>query len=44
MENNLQDNCLPVSMLDGDIPGYEAFLRKRRVLMAKKIQTWFQSL
>jgi hypothetical protein len=31
-------------MLDGDIPDYEAFLRKRRVLMAKKIQTWFQSL
>jgi hypothetical protein len=44
MEDNLRANCLPVSMLDGDIPDYEAFLRERRVLMAKKIQTWFNTL
>lgn len=44
MEDNLRANCLPVTLLDGEIPDYEAFLRERRVLMAKKIQTWFQSL
>lgn len=44
MEDNLRANCLPTSMLDGDIPEYETFLRERRVLMAEKIQTWFQSL
>ncbi len=27
-----------------DIPDYETFLRQRRALMAKKIQTWFQTL
>ena len=44
MEANLRANCLPVSMLDGEIPEYEAFLRQRRGLMAKKIQTWFETL
>lgn len=44
MEDNLRANCLPVSLLDGEIPDYEAFLRERRALMAKKIQAWFQSL
>jgi hypothetical protein len=40
----LRANCLPVSLLDGDIPDYEAFLRERRMLMTKKTQTWFQAL
>lgn len=44
MEENLRANCLPVCLLDGEIPEYEAFLRERRTLMARKIQTWFQSL
>lgn len=44
MQQNLQENCLPVSILDGEIPDYESFLRQRRVLMAKKIQAWFNSL
>ncbi|HEV7280405.1 MAG TPA: DUF262 domain-containing protein [Pirellulaceae bacterium] len=41
---NLRANCLPESLLDGEIPEYEAFLRERRKLMAQKIRTWFQSL
>lgn len=44
MEANLQANCLPISLLDGQLPEYEAFLRERRVLMAKKIQLWFDTL
>jgi hypothetical protein len=44
MVANLRANCLPDSMLNGDVPDYETFLRERRVLMAKKIQNWFNSL
>lgn len=44
LEANLLANCLPVAMLDGQIPDYEAFLRERRMLMARKIQTWFERL
>jgi hypothetical protein len=41
---NLQANCLPVALLDGAVPDYEAFLRERRQLMALKLKTWFESL
>lgn len=41
---NLRMNCIPESMLDGDIKGYPAFLAERRKLMALKIQKWFESL
>jgi hypothetical protein len=41
---NLRMNCLPVSMLDGEIPAYKAFLEQRRRLMAQKIRTWFEAL
>jgi hypothetical protein len=44
MVANLRANCLPDSMLNGDVPDYETFLRERRVLMAKKIQNWYNSL
>jgi hypothetical protein len=44
MAANLRANCLPDSLLDGHVPDYETFLRQRRLLMAKKIQTWFNSL
>lgn len=41
---NLRMNCIPESMLDGEVKGYEAFLEDRRKLMASKIKTWFKSL
>ncbi len=44
MIENLAANCLPATMLDEEIPDYEDFLKQRRLLMAKKIQTWFHSL
>lgn len=44
LEANLIANCIPTTMLDGHIPDYEAFLRERRLLMAKKIESWFNSL
>ncbi|MDR6539469.1 DUF262 domain-containing protein [Variovorax soli] len=41
---NLRMNCIPESMLDGEVKGYEAFLEDRRKLMALKIKTWFEAL
>lgn len=41
---NLCTHCLPVSMLDGALPDYDAFLEGRRKLMALKIRRWFEVL
>ena len=41
---NFQMNCIPESLLDGDIPPYDDFLEQRRILMAQKIKTWFEAL
>lgn len=44
MSANLRMNCLPDSLLDGNIPTYDDFLDQRRKLMAQKIMTWFEAL
>lgn len=44
LRSNLSVNCLPVSLLDGQMPEYDEFLEQRRFLMAKKIQTYFETL
>lgn len=44
LERNFEENCLPTSLLDGQIPDYEAFLIERRRLMALRIKRWFESL
>ncbi len=44
LEKNFVENCLPVSLLDGPVPDYDAFLDQRRRLMAAKIKTYFQTL
>lgn len=41
---NLQMNCIPEAMLDGDIKEFNEFLNERRKLMALKVKTWFHSL
>ena len=41
---NFKQNCIPLSLLDGDIPEYEHFLAERRKLMALKLKEWFQKL
>ncbi|MCD2451100.1 DUF262 domain-containing protein [Methylicorpusculum oleiharenae] len=41
---NLVTNCIPVSMLEGEIPDFNVFLEERRKLMALKIKTWFETL
>ena len=37
-------NCLPESLLDGQIPAYDDFLAERRMLMAGKIKSYFERL
>jgi hypothetical protein len=44
LEANLAMNCVPVALLDGQVPTFEAFLAERRKLMALKLKTWFESL
>ena len=44
LEANLAMNCVPVALLDGEVPTFEAFLAERRKLMALKLKTWFESL
>jgi hypothetical protein len=41
---NLRMNCIPETMIDGEIPPYDAFLEERRRLMAQKIKVWFTAL
>lgn len=41
---NLDANCIPLNMLDGNVPNYEDFLTERRKLMALKIKKWFEVL
>jgi len=41
---NLRANCVPETMIDGQIPGYDTFLEERRRLMALKIKSWFEVL
>jgi len=44
MAANLAMNCIPVSVLDGEIKDFDAFLEERRRLMALKIKSWFEVL
>ncbi len=44
LQANLRMSCLPVSLLDDQVPDYDDFLAERRKLMALKIKTWFNAL
>lgn len=44
LRDNLRQNCIPETMLDGDIPTYDDFLEQRRRLMARRIQSYFEKL
>lgn len=41
---NLRMNCVPETLIDGDVPDFDTFLEMRRKLMAQKIKQWFESL
>lgn len=44
MAANLAANCIPASMLEGEIKDFSKFLEERRKLMALKIKSWFEVL
>ena len=44
MSANLESNCIPAGVLQGDVPDYLGFLEIRRHLMAQKIKSWFAVL
>jgi hypothetical protein len=41
---NLRMNCLPESLLNGEMLPFNDFLEQRRQLMAQKIKVWFEAL
>jgi hypothetical protein len=44
LKANLEMNCVPTSLLEGESIGYDAFLVERRRLMAEKIRQWVEVL
>jgi hypothetical protein len=44
MRENLRMNCIPETMLDGQVKHFDDFLEERRKLMALKIKAWFAVL
>lgn len=44
LRQNLQENCIPKSIVDMDYSNYTDFLASRRKLMAKKIQNYYKNL
>ncbi|RMF46518.1 MAG: hypothetical protein D6750_10240, partial [Bacteroidetes bacterium] len=44
LKRNFEENCLPISLLSGQVPDYETFLAERRRLMALRIKRWFEVL
>ena len=44
LKNNLEQNCIPASIINMDYSNYEEFLATRRKLMAKKIKAYYHSL
>ncbi|CBL05757.1 hypothetical protein MHY_06940 [Megamonas hypermegale ART12/1] len=41
---NLKENCIPEDFIKMTIENYEEFLKKRRLLMADYIKTYYESL
>lgn len=44
LRQNFEENCLPISLINGQVPDYETFLAERRRLMALRIKRWFEVL
>lgn len=44
LEANLAANCIPSGIFDMGVRDYERFLEGRRVLMARKIRSYFEGL
>ncbi|MGH9931673.1 MAG: GmrSD restriction endonuclease domain-containing protein [Pyrinomonadaceae bacterium] len=44
LEQNLGENCVPSSVLDGGLEQYEEFLAERRKMMAKMLRAYYKTL
>ena len=44
LKSNMRAHCLPLGMLNGEVPEYDDFLAARRPLIARKIRDWFEAL
>lgn len=44
LSENYKQNCIPESLLQGQVPTFEAFLEERRKLMALRVKTWVEGL
>ena len=44
LEKNMAENCIPNNFSTMDVNSYDDFLKARRVLMAKKLKDYFESL
>jgi len=44
LQENFKQNCIPLALLDREIPSYDEFLAQRRRLMALRIKEWFEVL
>ena len=44
LRRNFEENCIPLSVLNGEVPDYETFVNERRRLMALRIKSWFEKL
>ncbi len=44
LKSNMRAHCLPLGMLNGEVPEYDDFLAARRLLIAMKIRDWFEAL
>ena len=44
LKANLAENCIPESIKTADVSNYQDFLAARRVLMAKYIRSFYESL
>ncbi|GAB6876896.1 GmrSD restriction endonuclease domain-containing protein [Thermaerobacter litoralis] len=44
LRQNFEENCIPLSLLEGEVPDYGTFLAERRRLMALRIKRWFELL
>ncbi|MEJ5274257.1 MAG: hypothetical protein WH035_09005, partial [Spirochaetota bacterium] len=44
LRENLQANCIPLKLIEGETLNYEDFLKERRFLMANKIKEYFALL
>jgi len=44
LRKNFEENCIPVELIDGEVPDYDSFLAMRRKLMALRMKKWFETL